>query len=197
MGEPQRAEEHHKQSHSVDTETDIYGQTEGVDTQTVKPSTNSGGVGDDKRVDSEEEGSRNRCRIDNALGGHLRILLEVVDEDQSGDSQQVKDVDTNRQTHQVGNQHQPTCACGVVGCLLPFQNSPEDHCRKERRHRINLRLDSREPEGVGKGVGERADKACSHHCPESAIAHLLKTLRTCQATAEVGDGPEEEHNGKC
>lgn len=56
-------------------------------------------------------------------------------------------------------------------------------------------LVGREPEGVGEGVGQRADGARTQYGPHVGVGQLA-ALRRVDAAAEVGDRPEHEQDAE-
>ena len=100
---------------------------------------------------------------------------------------------TYGESHQVGDKHYPACRVRLVSLLLPLQHKPHHKGCKHRREGIYLTLHSREPEGVGEGVGQCSHSTCSQDCNLVALAHCA----TCggeDAACKVGDCPEEEQN---
>ena len=74
-----------------------------------------------------------------------------------------------------------------VGVVLPLQDEPEHDGGEERRERIDLALNSREPERIGEAIDERADES-SQKCQRGRLSEL---------SHQMGDSPEEEHHRCC
>ena len=120
-------------------------------------------------------------------------LLVVINQYDGWDTEQVEQVDTDTQTGHIGDEHKPTVAMRLVSMVFPLQDEPEYHSGKGRRERINLTLDSREPEGIAEGVDE-----CAHHtgCLDGnqLTGSQFFPVADDESASQVGDGPEEEHD---
>ena len=86
------------------------------------------------------------------------MTAEVIHQYDSRDGQQVQEVGTDTQTHEIGNENQPLIRTFFIGMLVPFQYEPEHHSGKQGRQGIYLTLNGREPEGIREGVCQRAYK---------------------------------------
>ena len=170
-------------------------QAERVDEQRVDLRPDPDGVGDDDVVDEDDHRPGHERREGDASPGHRGGLAEVVDEDQRGDAEQVEDVHADRESHQVGDQHDPARGVGFVGLLLPFEHQPHDQRREHRRERVDLALDGREPERVGEGVGQGPDGSGAQDGPCVGGGELRAVARH-QTPCQVGDGPEQEQDAE-
>ena len=84
-------------------------------------------------------------------------MLFVIDYEHDGrNGQQVQQVDADGKAHQETDEDQPAVGIRLVGLLLPFEGGPEHDRREERGHGIDLTFHGREPERIGKTVGESA-----------------------------------------
>ena len=146
-------------------------------------------------MDEEQDGGRYQRGFDHAPCGHLRRLLEIVDKDDGRNGEQVEQVYTDGEPHEVGDEHEPAVGVGLVGHLLPFENGPYDHGRKERGESIDLPFDGREPEGVGEGVGQRTDDAGAQNGPCAGRCEFLAAVSRYPAS-QVRDAPEEKEDGE-
>ena len=79
-------------------------------------------------------------------------LLIVEHEHQRRNGEEVQEVNSYRESHQERYEHDPSVGIRLVSLLIPLGHRPEDHGSEERRHRIYLTLDCREPECVAECV---------------------------------------------
>ena len=161
---------------------------------------------EEARQQDEQENHQHDRREDDAqhlqnpaagqLGVEFGLAHAVeIDEDKRRDGQQVEDVHADRQPHQVGDQHDPAQAVGLVGLLLPFEHEPHDQRREHRRQGVDLAFDGREPERVGEGVGQRAHRARPEDGPCAGGGQFGAVARH-EAPRQMGDGPEEEEDAE-
>ena len=143
--------------------TDILRQAERINRKGVELSTKCHSIGDNHAIDSAKDNERHN-KSDSYLDkiilyrAHLKAAEEVYHHKRRN-RQQVEQMDTNREAHKVGDKDNPAHSIGAVGLLFPLEHQPYHQRRKHRRKRVYLSLDSREPEGVGKGVCHSAHKA--------------------------------------
>ena len=78
----------------------------------------------------------------------ILILPVIIHEYKSRNRQKVQQMDTYRQTHQEGNEDNPTVGMRFVSLFVPFAHGPKYECREKRRHSIDLTFDCREPESI-------------------------------------------------
>ena len=97
--------------------------------------------------------------------------------------------------HQIGNQHDPARSVRLVGLLLPLEHEPHDQRGEHGREGVDLALDGRKPERVGKSVGQRPDGSGAEHGPNVGGRKLAAVARD-EPAGEVGDGPEKEKNAE-
>ena len=193
--EPHRCTQRSKHRKDEEYHTRIDGQTQRIDEQAIHCCTDGNRIRNDYTIDSQQNSSRHAgCRHD-TFERYGRPLAEVVDEYQRRDCQQVQDMHTDRQTHQVCDQNQPTVCVRIIGHVLPFEHCPHNQRGEHRRESIDLTLDSREPEGVGEGVSQCAHSARTQNCPHRAIGQRA-TACGIDTTCEMGDCPEEEQNAE-
>ena len=91
-------------------------------------------------------------------------LLIIIKEDKGRNCQQVQQMDTDGKSHQEGNQHDPPVCIRSVSLLIPFGHCPENQGGEKGRHRIDLTLYGRKPEGVAETVGKGADSTAAEDC---------------------------------
>ena len=107
-------------------------------------------------------------------------------------------MDAYGQTRDVGYQHQPAIRVFRIRFAVPLQYRPEDHRRYQRRRGVHLSLDRREPERVGKGIGERARETATHHRQRPhSLGILGGSLSVGQSADKPRYAPEQEQNGEC
>ena len=104
-------------------------------------------------------------------------------------------MDTDGESHQIGNQDDPSRSVRLIGLLLPAQHQPHHKSCKHRREGIDLALDCREPECIGEGVGQRSHRTCSEHRNGIGGGERF-ALASEEATGNVGDGPKEEQDAE-
>ena len=61
---------------------------------------------------------------------------------------------TDTQTHQISDENQPFVRAFFIRLFVPLENEPENNSREQGRRSVHFSFDSREPEGVAKGVSE-------------------------------------------
>ena len=81
---------------------------------------------------------------------------------------------------------------GRIGAVLPLQDEPEYQGRAERRERIDLALDGREPERVAPGVDQGAAEARAEDDNHLAHRHLGGIVVNNQLLDQMSDGPEQQ-----
>ena len=136
--------------------------------------------------DAPQDDSKDKQRNDTAENEAFSRLLEFLEIDHihyGRYGQQVEQVHSDGNTHQETHQHQPAQRMRVVGLLLPFQDGPEHHRRKERRHGVNLALNCREPIGVAEGVGQCTYYARCKNRPHFTVVQC-QLLRLQQLLAQ-------------
>ena len=104
---------------------------ESIDKQQLKPPCYSR----EARDDTIEDHQQYRTRSDESLGytcPRELVAAEVVHQYQCRDGQEVQQVDTNRQSHQISDEYEPFVGACLVRFLVPFENEPHDYCCEER-----------------------------------------------------------------
>ena len=76
------------------------------------------------------------------LGCGIGKFLIIEHQYNRRDTQQVKKVNGDRDTDDIGNQHKVAVAVRHISTVLPLQYEPEHKRRTERRKRINLTFNS-------------------------------------------------------
>ena len=195
VGVPHAPPEQGEERQCEDGDARVDRQAERIDEQYVDHRPDVDRVGDNQSVDEPEDRQRDdRCDAE-SLEGHGRVFAEIVDVDQCRNGQQIEDVNADRESHEVGDQDQPPRCVGFVGLVFPFEHEPHHERREHRREGVDLALVGREPEGVGEGVGQRADGARTQYGPHVGVGQLA-ALRRVDAAAEVGDRPEHEQDAE-
>ena len=129
------------------------------------------------------------------LHGRIREFLIVVNQHNGRDTQQVQQVDTDTQSHQIGNQHNPTVGMRGISHRFPFQDQPEYQGRKQRRIGIYLSFDSREPECITEGISQSTYQTGTHDRNGLAHRDLLRILND-NLFGQMGDTPEKEQDSQ-
>ena len=125
-----------------------------------KPSDKRREARDNTVEDDQQHQARSEERVDETFPTEL-VFTEVIHESDSRYRQQVQEVYADAQTHQIRDKNQPTVRAFFVRLFVPFEDEPEHHRREERRTRIYLTLNRREPEGVAECVCERTYRSCT------------------------------------
>ena len=106
-------------------------------------------------------------------------------------------MDTDGQSHQVGDEYKPAVGVWLISHFLPLEDSPEHDSREQRRRCVNLALDSREPERVAPSVSQGSNHSCAHDRHELAEAVVALGVRSYNLLGEQRNGPEQEKNREC
>ena len=118
-----------------------------------------------------------------------RITTEVIYESDRRYRQEVQEVDTDTQTHQISDKDQPFVGSLFVRLFVPFEDEPEDHRCEQRGRSIYLAFDSREPERVAEGVREGTYGAGTQQGDA-----FPQFIRLHQFLRERRDRPEKEED---
>ena len=122
--------------------------------------------------------------------GHFLIVIYQHD---GGQAEQVQQVDADAEARQVGNQDEPAVGVWLVGHVFPLQDEPEHDGGEQRRERIYLALDGREPERVAERVGQRTHYAATHDGGHLSAGDVVFVLHY-QLAHQVRDAPEQEQD---
>ena len=189
--EPDGIGHHANQKDKIDNKTRVERHTQHIDEQQFKPAAD---LHDARHYAVENDAYQHKTEQQSpqrALHGSIGIAAIVVNQHHGGDTEQIEQVDADRQTHQIGNQHQPAVGTGLVGVVLPLQYQPEYQRSEERRESIHLTLNSAEPERIAEGINQR-----TYHARTKDSYHLHSrldlALLTDEATQQMGDSPEQE-----
>ena len=106
-GFPNAPKDYSHQKHHIYDKTGIEGKAEGVDKQQFEPSAHFYDTGHD----SVQHGSH-QCKTagqghQRATGICLGITAEIIYQHKRGQAKQVKQVDTDAETRQIGNENKP------------------------------------------------------------------------------------------
>ena len=158
--------------------------------------TQPNGIRDDDAVDKQQYGTRNQRHQTDSLEGYATMGAEIVDEHQCRYRQQVEDMYAYGQAHAVGDNDNPSHGMRRIGLLLPFEHQPNHQSRKHRRKGVNLALDRRKPECIGKGICQRPDRSRSENRNGSRNGELLAIL-FAQTAGYVGNRPKHKEDAEC
>ncbi len=122
------------------------GQPQQVDEFDFKPTRQTRQAGNDARVDNDENQATRNEGHQTAEEGDFLVFFVIIHQGQTGNRDQIQQVDANGKTDEVGNENQPAILGGRVFDALPLEHCPDDDGRKERRHPVNFCLDRRKPE---------------------------------------------------
>ena len=88
-------------------DTHIHRKAQRIHEEYIDHSTDVNCVRNDYTVDKAQDSQRQQCCQHHALERNLLVAAEVVDKHQCWNSQQVEDVNTYREAHQVGDKYNP------------------------------------------------------------------------------------------
>ena len=144
---------------NIDNLAGVEWHAESVDKEQLEPSS----YGYDAGNDTIEHGCKDEerhCKGDEGtLETGIGEATVIVYQADGRQTEQVEEVNTNRQARHVDYKNKPTVAMRLIGMIFPFQDEPEYNSCKGRRVGIDLALDSREPEGIAEGVDKCSDKS--------------------------------------
>ena len=117
---------HHGDKHEdVHNHTRIESESEHVDKQQLKPSSDL----DNARHNTIEYGSNQGKTAtesnETTLKIGIAILLVVPDEYQRWQAEQIEQMHTDREPREVSDEYNPTIRVRLVGMLFPFEHKPE------------------------------------------------------------------------
>ena len=108
-------------------------------------------------------------------------------------------MDTDRQAHQIGDEHDPPQIARLFSAGLPLENGPEDERREQGAQGVHLTLDGAEPEAVAEGVGQGPPGPTAEDGKALGRGRLRLAFgptRHAQLLRQVGDAPEQEEDGE-
>ena len=79
-------------------------------------------------------------------------LFVIEHEDEGRNRKEIKQMDTDRQTHQEGYEDDPPVGIRSVGLVVPLCHRPEHQRSDKGRHGVHLSFHSREPECVAECI---------------------------------------------
>ena len=167
-----------------------------------KESVKTGGylrkVWDDTENNYRKDSHRHKEYLDILLESVMSVLplLIIEHEYESRDCKQIEEMDSDGKTHQERNQNDPSVRIWLIRLFVPLCHRPEDKGSEERRHRIHLTLDCREPECVAECVGKRTYGTGAEDRDRlgQRIGSVLRRLD--QSLCEEDDGQIEEEYGQ-
>ena len=181
------------QQDDVDDDARVERHAQRVDEQQFEPSAHL----HDARHDAVEHHGYQHGRADERQQRAFRIgvghFLIIVHQHDGGQTEQVQQVDADAEARQIGNQDEPAVGVWLVGHVFPLQDEPEHDGGEQRRERIYLALDGREPERVAERVGQRAHYAATHDGGHLSAGDVVFVLHY-QLAHQVRDAPEEEQD---
>ena len=192
-GLPNGPEQNRRQDNDKDENARVVGHTQRIDEEELEIAADLHQALYHAIHHQSNDSERHQEGTDRPLHRRVREFLIVINQYDGRDTQQVQQVNTDTQAHQVGDQDNPAIRVWLVGHLLPFQDKPEDTSREEGRIGIYLALDGTEPEGVAKGIGQRAYQTATHDRDHLSHRNRLDILDH-DATGQVSDAPEKEQD---
>ncbi len=134
LGLPNSPNRDADEQEDIDNLTRIERHAEDVDKQQLEPAANLYDAGNDTIEHCCEDDYRYEQGNERALQVALRIVggefLVIIYQHNGRQTQQVQQVDTDRQTRHIHNQHEPTVGMRLVGLIFPLQDEPEHNSRK-------------------------------------------------------------------
>ena len=131
-GLPNGPDQHAHQDHYVGIDTCIIGHTQHIDKEQFEVAAHFNQTLHDSIHHQSDNSKREEQGDKRSFNGWIRHFLIIINQDNGRDTQQVQQVHTDTQTHQIGNQDNPTIGMRLVSHLFPFQNQPENDSCKER-----------------------------------------------------------------
>ena len=122
----------------VDGHTSIVAQPDSIGEEQLEPGCHAHEAGDDDVHGPQDRNGRQNS-IDDSLAVHF-VFSEVVDQNNGRDGKQVKQVNADGESDEIGNKDEPAVGVGLIGNVFPFQDGPEYHRGKEGRGGVNLCL---------------------------------------------------------
>ena len=195
---PQSPDEEASDEQQVRHDPRVEGQAEAVDEGQLEARRQLHEALDQAVLHEQQQGQRQGQRPNE--GGPLELVaLEVVDRHDGRDGEEVEQVDTNRQAHQVGNEHDPPQIARLFGAGLPLEDGPEDERREQGAQGVHLTLDGAEPEAVAERVGQGPYGPTAEDGKALGGRRLRLAFgpaRHAQLLRQVGDAPEQEEDGE-
>ena len=111
--------------------TCIEGTSEPVNEQEFEPSNQRREAGDNAVQNNQKHQAGGQECINQPLPREL-VAAEIIHQTDGRDGQQVQQVNTDGQSHEVRDSDQPSVTTLFVCLLIPFEDQPEDHRREER-----------------------------------------------------------------
>ena len=102
----------------------------------------------------------------------MRIFTVVEDQSHGRYAQQVEQMHTDSQPHQVGNQNEPAIRIRAIRMILPLEHQPKDHSGKEAAQGIYLRFYGTKPKGIAKRIDQRSARTGCKDANGLMNAHL-------------------------
>ena len=137
MCEPYERSETSKNEDNEEYHARVYWHAEAIYSEGVECCAKGYGVGDDNTVYSTEDKERNKQgsthHKDVAQLVYALVATEEPYHHKRGDGEQVEDMHTDRETHEVGDEDYPAHRGGPICILLPLEHEPYHHRRKHRR----------------------------------------------------------------
>ena len=193
---PQQEEAGGHEEHHEDRGADIELGAESIDEEAVHAGGQARQVGNDAEEHDGQDHARQREDAEQMPEGDGLLVLLIIDKEYDGrDGQQVEQVDTDGQAHQEADEDEPAVGIRRIGLFFPFERRPEDHGGEERRHRIDFPFYGREPERIGKTVGESAHDPCAEERDGTGFGERPSPL-LLEPASEVDDGQVEEEDGQ-
>ena len=105
-------------------------------------------------------------------------------------------MDTDGQSHQEGDEDDPTVGVRPVGLLVPLGHRPENEGGEQGRHGIDLAFDRGEPERVGEAVCQGSDRGAADNGDGAAGGIITVTARTHETLCKESDGQIQQEYGQ-
>ena len=190
----------HQQQYKSD-DARIIRQTESIDEKQIEIRADINGLRYNEIQHYRQYHHRQRQSQQNALGILAVILSIIIHKHNCWYHEQIEQVNTDAQTHQISDEDKPTVGIRLVGVFLPTENQPKYNRRKEATHTINLRLHSRKPRRVAECINQAAHNAARNDADSLASTIRRHTLALIipalhNPAGNVSDAPEKEQRRK-
>ncbi len=181
--------------HSVDKHAHVVRHVAHIDKEKVEPLSHLHKTRDKTIENCSDNDTRHTQGYQRAGGVGSFTLPVVVDKTEGRYTEQVEQVNRNRHTYNIGYKHKIAVAVRLVCTGFPFKHQPHHKSRAERRERIDLALDGREPESIAPRIGKCAANAAPHNKGKLPEWYLSRIVRHDKPLHKMRHRPEKQQYG--
>lgn len=114
------------QNEGIDESTDIEGEAHSVDKHQLETLGHLYKSRNEAVEDQAYDHKRDKKRYERSLACRVSEFLIIYHEDNGRNAEEVQQMDRDRDSDDIGYEHQILVAVGSVGAVFPFQYQPED-----------------------------------------------------------------------